>query len=209
MSEFVEVPASYLSVCQRKLVFGVGINDAPYLTNPRINGKRATCPFYSRWVGILERCYSDSLHKSRPTYIGCYICEEWKRFMSFKEWMSTQNWKDMHLDKDLKYPGNKQYSPEKCIFIPLSLNSLLTGSSHKRAFPTGVDFHKQRMKYRARYSDKNNSVYLGHYDTIAQADQAYRKHKSGLIRSYVKQFPEIKDGLLIHADKILNGGSYD
>ena len=33
----------------KKLVCGVGNNDADYAVNPRINGKRGMCPAYQAW----------------------------------------------------------------------------------------------------------------------------------------------------------------
>lgn len=45
---------------KRSMICGVGINDADYPVNPRINGteERIECPFYNRWRYMLTRCYS-------------------------------------------------------------------------------------------------------------------------------------------------------
>ncbi len=208
MSEFIEIPASHLSICQRKPVFGVGVNDADYITNPRTGQRRSrsTCPYYSRWIGMLERCYSKEIINRRPSYLGCTVCEEWLIFSNFKQWMETQVWDGLALDKDLKIPGNKEYSPAACVFIPIQLNSLLTGKHRNRTLPDGVDYRKQNSKYRARYSYKGKSVYLGEYKSKQEASLAYRKHKARTVLSYIDQFPELRAGLNLHACSIFIGG---
>lgn len=61
----------------KRLVYGVGINDAGYVTQKfqrllDANGKKLTkriwtCPYYLKWAQILERCYSEKKHKTSPT----------------------------------------------------------------------------------------------------------------------------------------------
>ena len=63
----------------RSLICGVGVNDANYATS----GKRM-CPFYRRWINMLERCYSEKFQEKNPTYRGCSVCEEWLTFSNFK-----------------------------------------------------------------------------------------------------------------------------
>ena len=49
----------------RRLVSGVGTNDADYTTSPvAVNGVRTRCPFYVKWLDMLTRCYSDKYKKS-------------------------------------------------------------------------------------------------------------------------------------------------
>ena len=77
----------------RKPVYGVGINDADYVTNPKVEGKSKMCPYYLSWKNMLHRCY-DKGHQSKfPRYIGCAVVEEWQYFMCFREWMLLQDWK--------------------------------------------------------------------------------------------------------------------
>ena len=45
----------------------------------------------------------------------------------------------MAIDKDILYKGNKIYCPEKCIFVPFSINSLFTKRQNRRGdYPIGV-----------------------------------------------------------------------
>ena len=116
----------------RSLKFGVGINDADYPVNPVVNGKRKICPFYNVWSNMIRRCYMDDKNR-RPqetSYIGCSVVDEWHKFSNFKRWMEKQDWKNNQLDKDLKVPGNKVYGPDTCVFIPKSINTLISEGQH-------------------------------------------------------------------------------
>ena len=208
MSEFVETVASKRSISNRKLVFGVGVNDVDYITQPvdHKTGKRLICPFYRRWRDMIRRCYSSQYHETRPTYKDCYVSEEWKYFNNFKAWMKKQDWVGMELDKDILVPGNKIYSPEYCLFIPQELNSLLTDSGSTRGnFPIGACFHKSEGKFHARCSVDGKNKYLGSFTTPEAASLAYRQFKSNLIIKTADQYPELKEALLVHADMYLRG----
>lgn len=117
-----------------KLVQGFGINDADYVVSKYESwyegGERKLkilwqCPYYVKWRSMLNRCYSARYHKNKPTYIGCYVCEEWLTFSNFKAWMETQDWERKELDKDLLMEGNKEYGPNFCVFISRELNLFL------------------------------------------------------------------------------------
>lgn len=58
------------------IVYGVGINDADYVTQPTVNGGRGSCLFYQTWRSMIERCYSLKRLKKFPSYLGCSVCEE-------------------------------------------------------------------------------------------------------------------------------------
>jgi len=64
---FKTIPVTKQSIAQRKLVYGVGINDAEYQVNPAIDGSRVMCPAYAAWHGMMKRCYSDKYHNKKPT----------------------------------------------------------------------------------------------------------------------------------------------
>lgn len=91
----------------KKTIYGVGTNDANYL----VVNKGVRCPYYKKWSSMLERCFSKSLHKKHPTYIGCTVCNEWLLFSNFRSWMMKQEWVGMELDKDIISIGNKKYCP--------------------------------------------------------------------------------------------------
>ena len=164
----------------KRLVFGVGINDADYVVCPSINGKQVKCSFYAKWKGMLGRCYSKKEHEIKPTYKDCTVVEEWKRFSNFKAWMIKQDWKDKELDKDILVPDNKVYGPNTCIFVSKYINSfLLDAASYRGKYPQGV---RKSGRYRADISIDNKSKYLGTFNTPEEAEQVYNKAKANEIR---------------------------
>lgn len=71
---------------------------------------------YTRWKAMLARCYGVEAKSN--------LCEEWHSLQVFGEWFDNNYLIGYVLDKDLKVPGNKIYSPETCMFIPNHLNIL-------------------------------------------------------------------------------------
>lgn len=171
---------------KRKLVYGVGINDSNYpvtwLLKSENEANRSimvTCPIYIKWRAMLERCYSPRLHKTRPNYIGCSVCEEWHLFSNFKAWMETQDWEGKQLDKDLLVAGNKVYSPETCIFIDAKLNIFLTETrSNRGEYMTGVSWEKSASKFKSVCGDgAGKQTYLGLFGTEIEAHLAWLSYK--------------------------------
>lgn len=72
---------------------------------------------YQVWHDMLRRCYSSEYQEKQPTYIGCSVCPEWLNFQTFGKWFDDNYIPGYHLDKDIKVPGNKVYSPETCLFV--------------------------------------------------------------------------------------------
>lgn len=165
----------------KKLVYGVGVNDADYPVCGRTAGKTWTCPFYNRWTNMLCRAYSDTHHKRYPTYRGCSVDGEWYTFSKFKLWMESQDWQGKQLDKDLLHEGNKIYSASTCVFVTRETNMFLTDSKAKRGgFPIGVYLEKDKPRsrpYRAKVSIKGKQALLGVYATPEEAHQAWRVAK--------------------------------
>lgn len=189
-----------------RLVYGMGFNDADYMVQPRINGKKIVCPFYRKWNSMLERCYSSKYHEIRPTYIGCSVIKKWLLFSNFRKWMINQSWKGKELDKDILFFGNKEYSPEKCIFVSSHVNTLLTDCSSSRGdYPIGVCFDKASGKYKAylRYNGKQKT--LGYFTNPKDAHIKYCKAKYKHILDIAGQQsdPKIKVGLIRHANLLI------
>lgn len=168
---------------RRKLVYGVGVNDADYYVKPVVDGKRAACPFYVVWSGILRRCYSNEWLIKSPTYKGCSICEDWKVFSNFKSWMEKQTWEGMEIDKDILVPGNKVYSPENCAFVDSMTNCFMLDCGAIRG-KKNVGFHlcKEQSKFRARCSNPftGKLEFIGRFSSESEARTAWRKRKHEL-----------------------------
>ena len=163
-----------------KLIYGVGVNDSDYTLSRLLGGKMVNCVFYSRWSSMLERCYSERLHKKHPPYIGCEVSEDWHSFMSFRSWMIEQAWQGKHLDKDLLHVGNTLYTKDKCIFVPQEVNKFMTDRVRFRGnLSLGVD--RSGSKFRARCADLSGcEIYLGVFYTEEEAHEAYLKCKGDL-----------------------------
>jgi hypothetical protein len=171
-----------------KLVRGKGVNDADYpvLQSEIINGKQVKiwmCPFYSKWAGMLDRCYSEGRKSKRPNYEGCTVSEEWLKFSNFKRWMESRDWKGKHLDKDLLFSGNRVYSPEFCLLVSVTVNTFLTDRAAKRGdFKIGVSYDSSRGNFRAQcrgpFTGKGEN--LGRFRTEDQAHLAWKVRKNEL-----------------------------
>lgn len=157
-----------------KLVCGVGINDADYLTQSPVNGVRVTCPFYSVWTLMIERCYSKEQEKRYPTYVGCSVIADWLYFMTFREWMMQKDWSGKYLDKDTIVKGNKEYGPDTCAFVSKRVNNFVLDNAKTRGlYPLGVYWNKNAGKFMAQCGDK----YLGLFDTQEEASVSYKEAK--------------------------------
>lgn len=93
------------------------------------------------WYDMMQRCYNEN-HHSYKWYgaEGVTVCEEWQTLDGFLETVDTvEGWDEdkykretMHLDKDLKVPGNKVYSPETCMFVSPDENRAPTHEVHMK-----------------------------------------------------------------------------
>ena len=202
-NDFIEITASLMSINKRKLVHGVGVNDAWYMIESRNENGRKRCPFYKTWNNMLKRCYSGS----DSTYKECIVYQDWLIFSNFKNWMENQDWQGKELDKDIIKYGDKIYSPENCCFVDSSVNLLLIDSNAIRGkYPQGVHFDKFRNKFKAQISKFNKNIFLGRYNTPEQAFQVYKQAKYNHILHLVNGLgdPRVIEGLKIHAEKLLN-----
>ena len=179
----------------KKLVYGVGVNDADYVVEKREtirygDGKQKhklvwVCPYYLAWMNMLRRCYYTKFHESRPTYIGCSVSDEWLTFSNFKRWMEDQDWDGKQLDKDLLFDGNKVYSAETCVFVTKAVNLFTTDSGASRGeWLIGVSWHKGADKFLSRCSNPftKKREHLGYFDCEVEAHQAWLKRKLVLAR---------------------------
>lgn len=184
----------------RRLLYGIGVNDADYIVRGKTNGVTFICPFYARWADMIKRCYSEKHIKVNPTYTCCYTVPEWHYFMTFRSWMMQQEWEGNELDKDLLVPNNKEYGPDTCIFISHAINTFLIEKTRgKGDLPTGVCYHKGAEKYMA-YGTKHGKgqKYLGLYLTQDEAHRVYKGHKAVVAIELASQQtdPRISEALL-------------
>lgn len=196
------------------MIYGVGINDADYVVQPTINGKRVICPFYNCWANMLKRVYSNSLNLKRPTYKDVACSEDWILFSNFKKWMEKQPWKDCELDKDILFIDNKLYSESTCVFVPSFINNLFLDSGSIRGeYPLGVNFHKGVGKLCSQIKIENKKKHLGYFDRVEDAHSAWQVAKfSAMINAVstwrVGKYPSfnetVAEAIYSRADRILD-----
>lgn len=186
-------------IAARKLVIGVGINDSekPISGCKRVGSRRIqwTCPFYKEWSGMLRRCYSEKALERRGKYKGCEVCEEWKVFSNFRDWMESQDWAGNQLDKDIIVEGNNIYSPETCAFVSHELNKFLCDSGASRGkWPIGAYFHKGRGMFKAQCSNPftKKREHLGFFATPEEASIAWLKKKHEISCLYAAMQSDIR-----------------
>jgi hypothetical protein len=173
----------------KKLVYGVGINDADYVTRKmetiEVNGVRKQrlvwiCPYYRVWYNMIQRCYSAKYQEKKPTYRGCSVSQEWLTFSVFKMWMEKQDFDGMQLDKDLLFAGNKVYSADTCVFVSSSINlfTIDCGAS-KGEWMIGVSLNKKNGKFVSQCSNPftKKHEHLGLFTCELEAHQAWLKRK--------------------------------
>ena len=170
-------------------VFGVGVVGIKY---PAYEYGVVTKE-YELWTHMLQRCYSDTYKKKRPTYEGCEVSDNFKSYTYFYEWCNKQigfgneGW---HLDKDLLVKGNKVYSESTCIFLPQEINTLLTKSTSSRGeHLIGVCWHKARKAFMAQVGKgKGKLKHLGYFTTEIEAYNAYKKAKEMFVKEQAEKW---------------------
>lgn len=194
MQDFPYIEASPATIARRKKFYGVATNDAPYITQPTIDGKVLRCPYHKTWHNMLQRIFDDL----RPDYAGLTLHEDWLSFMNFRDWAEYKMLPGTVLDKDILVPGNREYGPESCAFVLQDTNMLFTRAK-ERELPRGVD--KNMGRYRATYGTR----LLGRFDTAEQAHAAWRGAKAQAIieASFKEKDPRIPPALLRAAAELL------
>lgn len=174
----------------KKLVYGVGINDADYVvkkfeTIGYVDGKRKrkqvwACPYFQTWKNMLNRCYSAKTQERYPAYAGCTVATEWLTFSNFKTWMESQDWEGKQLDKDLLFKGNKVYSADTCVFVTQTVNKFANDHRADRGeWIIGACWNKQAKKFEASCSNPftKKSEHLGLFTSELEAHNAWKKRK--------------------------------
>lgn len=144
---------------------------------------------YMSWKNMIDRCYCENHKERNPAYYDIStVCKEWHNFQTFADWYEEHEYETdgrLHLDKDIKYPGNTVYSPQTCILVPQRINMMFMNKTNDKGLPNGV--RKVRNKYGAKYNDKE----LGLYDTVEEAYKAYTDKKKETIIELANQYKSI------------------
>lgn len=152
---------SRLSTKHRGKICGIGVNDAPFTTSMRKDGKMYHHTAYKDWHNMINRCYSGKY----PSYQGVVVSEEWHHFMDFYLWWQIHYHGGFQLDKDL-FGDKLKYSPATCRYIPLWMNCSLQGGGKP-----GVHYHKASGLYRS-----GKDGIFGTFDDEESAWKAWRNN---------------------------------
>lgn len=173
------------------IVYGKGINDAgrPVSRKTYKNGVITSswvCPKYEMWKGMLRRCLDDKFKIKTPRYLDCTVCDEWLSFKSFESWVGELDVKVLELDKDIKFSGNKHYSPQTCFLVPPRINTLMLSTAASRGeYPIGVYLNGNRFCSQISDQFNNKQRSLGYYDDPHLAHRAWQSAKIDHIRNTV------------------------
>ena len=143
---------------------------------------------YKCWHSMLERCFSNKIIQ----YLDVIVCDEWLCFENFETWFKENYYEcgdeKMCLDKDILVKGNKEYSPDKCIFVPKRINSLFTNRKNYRGkYPLGV--YKNNKKYDVRLCDGNgNRIYKNGKYTPEEAFCIYKTEREKIIQKVAEEY---------------------
>lgn len=150
---------------------------------------------HAYWHRMLERAYSSTYKEKHPTYEEVSVCEEWHNYQTFAAWVTERKQYgryDFNLDKDLKIPGNKVYSPEACSLVPQRINKLTVAKSKQRELPQGVTMSGLNYIARCR-SVLGTETYLGTFTTAKEASDAYKAFKKKTIIETANMYREDLD----------------
>ena len=156
---------------------------------------------YKVWLKMLQRCYDPYYLNEHPTYIDCYVCEEWHNFQNFGEWWEYNvyncNNEKICLDKDILVKGNKVYSPETCIIVPERINLLFVKKDANRGdYPIGVDEWSNKINgdkwLKVRCSTLEKRKHLGYFplNRPFQAFYTYKQFKEKYIKQIADEYKE-------------------
>lgn len=142
----------------------------------------------SKWGGMLNRCYNNKYHESKPTYKECKVSEYFQNFTNFYLWAKGQvgfNIVDWELDKDILLRGNKIYSEDTCVFVPREINTLIFNSDGKFS---GVRFDNNSKKWQVRVNKLGVSLSFGYYEDKDTAMKLYAREKENVIREVAEKW---------------------
>lgn len=196
------------------MLYNRGIQDIPGDANKNNQDYKV----YATWCAMYVRCYSNVKQKTRPTYIGTTVCDEWIYYSNFKKWYLNNYIEGYDLDKDIIDGTSKIYSPKTCAFVPNIINSCIIdgNASSSRTYPIGVHYRSKPSDmineftnpYQARLCKYKKRVSCGCFSTPEEAHRAWQIAKRDYLLELMSMYcndvvPEVIQGLQRRVD-ILN-----
>jgi len=171
---------------------------------------------YSIWNGIYNRCYRTTESNSGACYEKATMCDQWLNDKDMlAEWYYANYYEcegeSMAVDKDLLYPGNSVYAPDKCCIIPQTINTMLSNCKKhsmpkwKKSsdLPLGVRYSSSMKMYYGEIKPFGHVevIRLSYWYTPEDAFEEYKKIKQAdilvMAAKYKNKVPKhIYDALL-------------
>ena len=175
-------------------LYGMGyIGEGPYKSKENKKQTKA----YDFWNSMIQRCYSDKFHIKNPAYVDCTVCDNWLNFQNFAEWHKNNYYEIsdeiMCLDKDIFVKRNKIYSPDTCIYVPKTINSLFVKNDATRGkYPIGIHKNNNCSSYIVTINniESNKPIYLGSYKTKSEAFLVYKEAKENHIKAIADKYKD-------------------
>lgn len=179
----------------RKPVWGVGINDFGYSVQTGCSSNKVIWKPYKTWGEMLRRCFDVKRKQELPSYVNAGCCKEWEVLSGFLDWYLDQPYVDgaWQLDKDLLVKGNKIYSPETCVIIPLEVNMFLTRREHGRNLLIGAHFREASGRYLSSFTKDSKCSNIGSYATELEAHLAYKRAKEDYAKVLANKYEYVLD----------------
>lgn len=161
----------------KKTICGIGfMGFGPHKARDGSNVSRC----YTTWHDMIRRCYS-----RKPAYRpwrDVTVCDEWHNFQNFAEWYNENHPNDggsYHLDKDIKIPGNRIYSPEACMFVTPENNSKAAQGNgidtvYAVVTPYGEEIEISNM---SQFCKDNNLKSCGMYSMFSGRQKSHRGYR--------------------------------
>lgn len=146
---------------------------------------------YGTWKNMIQRCYYEKTRNDHPAYADCTVCEEWLNFQKFADWYEENYYHigtgRMHIDKDIIVKGNKEYAPDKCIFVPQRINMVFMRQNRKvdSDLPQGI------RRCVGGYMVSYNAKYLGVHRELDKAIEVYSIKKREHIRQLAEEYKHL------------------
>lgn len=136
----------------------------------KTHGKSQT-KIYRLWIGMKSRCGN----KNNTGYKnyggrGISVCSEWLDFNTFYQWAKDKWQRGLEIDR---IDNNSNYSPENCHFVTKTYQTLNQRLERKNTSGhVGVNWDKQKKKWRSRVFIKGHEKHLGFYADKTEAIKA-------------------------------------
>ncbi|EPH2854602.1 hypothetical protein P5G64_20165 [Serratia nevei] len=112
------------------------------------------------------------------------VSTEWLTYSNFARWWVATHIEGWSIDKDWLVVGNKEYHPDKCVWIPTKINNLMNDGS-TNGLPKGVSIH--RNSYRASCSVDGIQKYKN-FKTAHDAHRHWQLWKIQEINNVLREF---------------------